>query len=157
MFELNESDLAILRIAVGDRLLTSMKVDSAIYCHRRLLSTVRFFVKASLTLAAQRRRCFHYISGGAERNHRKRVKIYSQPRRGDRPVSVCRPSGAPVGVFDCVRWFHHRLISSVPPGRRSIPDLCRNLSCPVCVASITGVLKKTREPPSRRNFQTMSE
>src|SRR5262245_53678848 len=32
--------------------------------------------------------------GGAERNRRKRVEIYSQPRRGDRPASVCRPSGA---------------------------------------------------------------
>src|SRR6266508_5938759 len=30
--------------------------------------------------------------GGAERNHRKRVEIYAQPRRGDRPASVCRPS-----------------------------------------------------------------
>jgi len=32
--------------------------------------------------------------GGAERNHRRRLKIYSQPRRGDRPASICRPSGA---------------------------------------------------------------
>jgi len=70
--------------------------------------------------------------GGAERNHRKRVEIYSQPRRGDRPASVCRPSRAPEGDFDCVRWFLHRLISGVPPGRRSIPELCRNFSCPVC-------------------------
>src|SRR5262245_18892753 len=62
-----------------------------------------------------------FCAGGAAdisrwRNHRKRVEIYSQPRRGDRPASLCRPSGAPEGVFDCVRWFLHRLISSVPPG-----------------------------------------
>src|SRR2546428_7982968 len=35
-------------------------------------------------------------------------------------------SVAPPGlgdVFDCVRWFLHRLISSVPPGQKVIPDL----------------------------------
>ena len=31
-------------------------------------------------------------------------------------------------IYDRPRWFHHRLISGVPPGRRVIPDLCRNFS-----------------------------
>ncbi|MDX2042695.1 MAG: hypothetical protein SF097_15855, partial [Acidobacteriota bacterium] len=44
-------------------LLTSMKINTAIYCHWCLLSTVRFFVTASVILAALRRHCFHYISG----------------------------------------------------------------------------------------------
>src|SRR5215510_554882 len=82
------------------------------------------FLHMSFAPEAQRK----LAGGGAERNHRKRVEIYSQPRRGDRPASVCRPSGAPAGDFDRIRWFHHRLISGVPPGRRSITDLCRNLS-----------------------------
>jgi len=41
---------------------------------------------------------------------------------------VCRPSGAHVDIYDRLRWFHHRLISGVPPGRRVTLDLCRNLS-----------------------------
>src|SRR5262245_12269262 len=79
----------------------------------------------SFALEAQR----ILAGGGAERNHRKRVKIYSQPRRGDRPASVCRPSGAPVGVFDCVRWFLHRLISAAPPAQKTCVETLAGLLC----------------------------
>ena len=73
--------------------------------------------------------------GGAERNHRKRIVIYFQPRRGDRPASVCCPSGAHGFLGSRSRRFHRRLISGVPPGRRAIPDLCRNSSWTVCATT----------------------
>ncbi|MBO0727264.1 MAG: hypothetical protein J2P52_16800 [Blastocatellia bacterium] len=35
----------------------------------------------------------------------------------------CAPSGAQIILSACFRWFHHRLISSVPPGRRAFYEL----------------------------------
>ncbi len=56
---------------------------------------------------------------------------------GTEPLETTSPGGAtdrncsaaPPGLDGFgprSRWFHHRLISRVPPGRRTIPDLYRN-------------------------------
>ncbi len=65
---------------------------------------------------------------------------------GTEPIEIPSPGGAtdrnrsaaPPGLDDLgprYRWFHHRLISRVPPGQRTIPDLCRNFCRPVCAHS----------------------
>src|SRR5262245_36797312 len=70
--------------------------------------------------------------GGAQRNHRDQSKdMFPAPEGRQIGISLSPPPGLD-GFFDRTRWFHHRLISGVPPGRRSITDLCRNFSCPVC-------------------------
>src|SRR5262245_29841707 len=119
----------------------------------RVAQTVQLkFLHMSFAPEAQRK----LAGGGEERNHRMRVKIYSQPRRschlahrsvpscqdqpscqavtpnilwqvegcaiwqdgrGDRPKLVCRPSRAPAGDFDCIRWFHPKVSTQVSPLR----------------------------------------
>jgi len=76
---------------------------------------------------AQRR-----LAGGeAQRNHRnQRRNIFPAPEGRQTKVGLSPLRGWEY-VFDCARWFLHRLISGVPPGRRVSPDLCRNFSSTV--------------------------
>src|SRR5262245_35373010 len=72
-----------------------------------------------------------------------RWKLAGGVTTGTKPVEPPSPGGAtdrdrsvaPPGLESMgsqSRWFHHRLISGVPPGRRVIPDMCRNFSWTVC-------------------------
>src|SRR5262250_164212 len=66
----------------------------------------------------------HWKSAGGVTTGTKPVEPPSPGGATDRSRSVAPPGLESMGSQS--RWFHHRLISGVPPGRRVIPDLCRN-------------------------------
>src|SRR5262245_6520037 len=56
------------------------------------------------------------------RNHRIQSKTFIQPRRGDRPKLVCRPSGAgSISLIASSSYapLHHRLMSAAPPAQKT--------------------------------------
>src|SRR5262245_41102760 len=56
------------------------------------------------------------------RNHRTQSKTPTQPRRGDGPASVRRPSGAGNRSLHASGGYaalHHRLISAAPPAQKT--------------------------------------
>src|SRR5262249_54271185 len=81
----------------------------------------------------------------------KPVESPSPERAKDRSRSAAPPGLGGLGSRS--RWFHHRLISGVPPGRRVIPDLCRNLSWTVCatVAVILDLLESSTHASDLNN------
>src|SRR5262249_18815443 len=97
---------------------------------------------------AQRR-----LAGGGT-NGIKPVEPPSPERATDRSRSVAPPGLEALGSQ--YRWFHHRLISGVSPGRRVIQDLCRNLSTQVCPYRIhnckPSYLPDTASRPGSRTF-----
>src|SRR2546422_2117385 len=60
--------------------------------------------------------------GGAQRNHRSRRRNLFPAPEGRQTELCLSPLRGWEDNSDCVRWFLHRLISSVPPGRRVIED-----------------------------------
>src|SRR5262245_6348928 len=60
--------------------------------------------------------------GGAQRNHRNLRRNLSPAPEGRQTVSCLSPLRGWKDDFDCVRWFLHRLISGVPPGRIETED-----------------------------------
>src|SRR5215831_16496725 len=75
-------------------------------------------------------------------------KIYSGAPEGRQTNIGLSPLRGWMDIFDSIQWFLHRLISGVPPGRRSIPDLCRNISWTVCATIATEASDETRSAHS---------
>src|SRR5215468_11406411 len=75
----------------------------------------------------------HWKLAGGATTGTKPVEPPSPGGATDRSRSVAPPGLESMGSQS--RWFHHQLISGVPPGQRVIPDLCRNLNWTDCAAS----------------------
>src|SRR5262245_14661077 len=85
------------------------------------ISTQVFAPEARRTLAG----------GGAQRNHRDQSKDMFPAPEGRQIGIGLSPLRGWKGFFDSLRWFHHRLISGVPPGQRIILNLRRKSSMQV--------------------------
>jgi len=91
------------------------------------------------------------------RNHRMRPATSTQPRRGDRPASVRRPSGA--GNISLLAsggyaTLHHRLISAAPPAQKTcVETSARQFALPWPSRSLTPIRASFLNTRRQKSFE----